>query len=55
MKPTNATRVEVTQRQREKTADVILRIARLRVEALGLSDTPEEYIQKCIRRQEDTP
>lgn len=38
------------KRRQERTAEVIRRIAELKVQALGLKDTPEEYIAKCQER-----
>lgn len=35
------------ERRLERTAAVMRRIAKLKIQAHGLKDTPEEYIAKC--------
>lgn len=36
-----------------KTEQAIRRIAELKIQYLGLNDTPEEYIKKCHEKQRE--
>lgn len=38
---------KITDRQREKTAETIRKIAELTIKAYGLDCTVDEYIQRC--------
>ena len=37
----------ISERRKIATHKEMLRIATLKIKAYGLSDTPEEYIEKC--------
>ena len=40
---------EIQERRKKATEKTLLRLAELKIKAFNLKDTPEQYIDKCIK------